>query len=142
MTIHKIHKMANTYYAEKNDVKGKQYTVTATYLDDNSSEQKDSLENRIDNDNASEFKNDFTVKTDNDKIIRYIITKIDDNIYISSENDKPYYFINGKEISIEAVKNLDPNTIEKIEVIKGKSATKKYGKKVKNGIVFITLKKE
>ncbi|MCF6168591.1 M56 family metallopeptidase [Lutibacter sp.] len=142
MTIHEIHKMANAHYAEKNNIKGKRYTVTATYLEDNLSEQKDSLKNRIDEDNASEFQNDFTVKTDNDKIIRYIITQKDDNVYISSENDEPLYYINGKEITIEEVKKLDPNTIEKIEVIKGKSATKKYGEKAKNGIVFITLKKE
>ncbi|WP_457611399.1 M56 family metallopeptidase [Lutibacter sp.] len=178
MSIHEIHKLANTYYAEKNNNKRKRYTVTTTYLEDNLPEQNDSLKkiaaevtddneyivirsknttksnntivktvnsigkDSLDNDNASEFKNDFTVKTDNDKIIRYIITKKDNNIYISSENDKPFYYINGKEIGIEEVEKLDPNTIEKIEIIKGESATKKYGEKAKNGIVFITLKKE
>ncbi|WP_456424408.1 M56 family metallopeptidase, partial [Lutibacter sp.] len=178
MTIHEIHQMANTYAANKNNVKEKHYAITATYAGREFSQKNDSLKKIVvkvinnydgeyieirtnnnsdeitkkivnsinelytDKDNANEYKNNYTLKTGNNKIIRYIITKKDDNIFINSENDEPIYFINGKEITIEEVKKLDPDTIEKIEVIKGKTATEKYGEKEKNGIVFITTKKE
>jgi TonB family protein len=41
----------------------------------------------------------------------------------------------------ENIKNIPPETIESINVLKGESATKKYGEKGKNGVVEITLKK-
>jgi TonB family protein len=40
----------------------------------------------------------------------------------------------------EDVNNIPPETIESINVLKGESATKKYGEKGKNGVVEITLK--
>jgi TonB family protein len=40
----------------------------------------------------------------------------------------------------ENVNNIPPETIESINVLKGESATKKYGEKGKNGVVEITLK--
>ena len=38
--------------------------------------------------------------------------------------------------------DIDPNSIESISVLKGESATKKYGKKGKDGVIEITLKKK
>lgn len=123
MTILEIHKMANTY------------------LENNLSEQKDSLKNRINEDNASEFQNNFTVKTDNDKIIRYIITKNDNNIFISSDKGKPLYIIDDKEATKIQIEKLSPNSIESMSVLKGKTATKIYGDKGENGVIIITTKK-
>lgn len=178
MNIHEIHQMANTYAANKNNIKEKHYTITATNTGGEFSQKNDSLKKIVvkvinnydgeyieirtnnnsdeitktiinsinelytDKDNASEYKNNYTLKTDNNKIIKYIITKKESGLLLGTGNDEPLYFINGKETSLQKIKNLDPNTIKKIEVIKGKVATKKYSEKAKKGIVLITTKKK
>ncbi len=48
--------------------------------------------------------------------------------------------VNGKEISTEEMKDLDPDTIKSMNVIKNVNATKKYGERGKNGVIEITLK--
>ena len=40
-----------------------------------------------------------------------------------------------------SMKDVDPNTIKSINVLKGENAVKKYGDKGKNGVVEITSKK-
>ena len=55
---------------------------------------------------------------------------------------QPLYILDGKEISAEEMKALDPNKIESVNVLKDKNAVKKYGKKGENGAVLITLKKQ
>jgi len=178
MTIHEIHQMANTYAANKNNVKEKHYAITATYAGREFSQKNDSLKKIVvkvinnydgeyieirtnnnsdeitkkivnsinelytDKDNANEYKNNYTLKTGNNKIIKYIITKKEGGLLLGTGNDEPLYFIDGKETSSQKIKNLDPNTIEKIEVIKGKAATEKYGEKAKKSIVLITTKKK
>lgn len=39
------------------------------------------------------------------------------------------------------MKDIDPNTIKSINVLKGENATKKYGEKAKSGVIEITTKK-
>ena len=39
------------------------------------------------------------------------------------------------------MEKIDPNTIERINVLKEKSAIAKYGKKGENGVILIYLKK-
>lgn len=51
------------------------------------------------------------------------------------------YIIDGKEMPSGSMKDLDPNTIKMVNVLKGEAATKKYGEKAKNGVVEITTKK-
>ena len=51
------------------------------------------------------------------------------------------YIIDGKEMTSGSMKDIDPNTIKMINVLKGEGATKKYGEKAKNGVVEITTKK-
>jgi TonB-dependent SusC/RagA subfamily outer membrane receptor len=53
----------------------------------------------------------------------------------------PVYMLEGKEISEEEMKLIDPNKIESINVLKDKSAETLYGDKGKNGVIVITLKK-
>ncbi|WP_282135543.1 M56 family metallopeptidase [Seonamhaeicola maritimus] len=53
----------------------------------------------------------------------------------------PLYIIDGKESTVEVSKDLLPDDIEKIEVLKDESAIKKYGDKGKNGVILITTKK-
>ncbi len=59
----------------------------------------------------------------------------------SGKGEKPLFFIDGKKASEKEVKALDPDAIEKMEVLKGDKATKEYGKKAKDGVVLITTKK-
>ena len=51
----------------------------------------------------------------------------------------PLYIIDGKEA--KDVDGISPNDIESIDVLKGESATKIYGKKGENGVVVVTTKK-
>ncbi|MGN6533594.1 MAG: energy transducer TonB [Ginsengibacter sp.] len=54
--------------------------------------------------------------------------------------DNALVIIDGKEIRNGEIKNIDPNKIESISVLKGESAALKYGTKGKNGVVEIHLK--
>lgn len=65
-----------------------------------------------------------------------------DRTSISNTGKTPLYILDGKEITAEQMKAVSTNTIESIEVLKDKSATEKYGKKGKNGVIIITLKKD
>lgn len=51
------------------------------------------------------------------------------------------YIIDGKEMQSGSMKDVDPNTIQSINVLKGEAAVKKYGEKAKNGVIEITKKK-
>ncbi len=55
--------------------------------------------------------------------------------------NQPLYVLDGKIISADEMKKIDPRTIESIDVLKDKTATDKYGAKGKQGVVEITLKK-
>ncbi|HKK12925.1 MAG TPA: TonB-dependent receptor plug domain-containing protein, partial [Flavobacteriaceae bacterium] len=64
-----------------------------------------------------------------------------DKFFMSLDDGKePLFMLNGKEISKKEMDDLDPDSIEKIEVLKGGSATEKYGEKGKDGVVLITTK--
>ncbi|KAA2223736.1 TonB-dependent receptor plug domain-containing protein [Chryseobacterium sediminis] len=55
---------------------------------------------------------------------------------------KPIYVVNGKISDYEKVKALDPYLIKTMNVLKGASASAKYGEKAKGGVVVITTKKK
>lgn len=65
---------------------------------------------------------------------------MDDNV---NSKLKPLIVIDGKEMdaSVDLNTIIQPNEIEKIDVLKGESATKAYGEKGKNGVILITKKK-
>ena len=50
------------------------------------------------------------------------------------------YIVNGKEVKKEDFENIYPENIKSINVLKGESATTKYGDKAKNGVIEITTK--
>ena len=79
-------------------------------------------------------------KTDSEDV--YAFENGDDNkFFISTGSGKtPLYILNGKEISKEEMDAIKPDSIEKVEVLKGDSATKKYGEKGENGVILITTK--
>lgn len=58
---------------------------------------------------------------------------------ITIKGETPMYIVDGKEI--KNINDISPNDIEKIDVLKGESATKLYGKKGNKGVVVITTKK-
>jgi hypothetical protein len=79
-----------------------------------------------------------------------ITTKILDSTDVSeleiTDDDKkiggingPKVIINGKVSGQEALKKLTPDNIEKVEVVKGEVAIKKYN--APNGVIIITTKK-
>ena len=72
------------------------------------------------------------------------IEVVNDNGFFFVDNDDdegdPLYVINGKEATAKEVKKLSPNEIKTVEVSKGKSAKRKYGRKAKNGVVEFTTK--
>lgn len=68
-----------------------------------------------------------------------------DNIQIRgvssiTENASPLYIVNGEPISESDFKNIDPNLIANIEVLKDSGAAAIYGSRASNGAIIITLK--
>ena len=59
----------------------------------------------------------------------------------TDDKGEPLYMLDGKKAKSKDVKKISPDNIEKMEVLKGKAAIEKYGKKAKNGVVEITTKK-
>ena len=49
--------------------------------------------------------------------------------------------MDGTVIDHEKLKTIDPQTIERMEVLKDQPAIEKYGEKAKNGVIIITTKK-
>lgn len=55
---------------------------------------------------------------------------------------EPIYIVDGKKTKPKDAKKISPDNIERIDVLKGNAAIKKYGKKAKNGVVEIITKKD
>jgi TonB-dependent SusC/RagA subfamily outer membrane receptor len=63
--------------------------------------------------------------------------KIPNNI---GNNYLPLYIVDGKEVKEANFKDINPNDIQTVNVLKDKSAIALYGDKGKNGVVLITTK--
>lgn len=63
----------------------------------------------------------------------------------ADEDDQPLFVIKTDDGTFEKssmeLRDIDPNEIESINVLKDKGATSLYGEKGKNGVIIITLKK-
>ncbi|MHA7058417.1 M56 family metallopeptidase [Aquimarina sp. M1] len=59
----------------------------------------------------------------------------------SISDTDPLFFIDGKKASKKKVKKLKSIEIQSVDVSKGKTSVKKYGKKAKDGVIHITTKK-
>ena len=55
--------------------------------------------------------------------------------------ETPLVVVDDKTIDFEKMKDIDPKTIAKMDVLKDKAATDIYGEKGKNGVIIITTKK-
>lgn len=63
--------------------------------------------------------------------------------YFEKIKIKPIYFVDGKETPEEQIiKDLKPEDIDSVNVLKNKSAIEKYGEKGKDGVIEISLKKK
>ena len=61
---------------------------------------------------------------------------------MDGDGEEPMYLIDGKKSTKEDVKKLGTKNIATINVLKGESAEKKYGKDAKHGVVEITTQKK
>ncbi len=69
------------------------------------------------------------------------------NVYIqtnpNSSDSAPLYYLKtekGTYQLISDIENIDPKNIESLEVLKGETATVRFGEKGKNGVIIFTLK--
>lgn len=88
----------------------------------------------------------ITLKTD-DHSTAFQLVKVQANSPLKFGNldgsiNQPLYLLDGIAIEQPNFKNIPPETIESISVLKNESATKIYGKKGKDGVILITTKKE
>jgi TonB-dependent SusC/RagA subfamily outer membrane receptor len=58
----------------------------------------------------------------------------------SNIKNDPVYVVNGNIVSEKEFKELDPNMIKKIDILKDASATSIYGARAANGVILVTLK--
>lgn len=95
----------------------------------------------LDEDNENTDEHDI-VWVNNKKNKRVKVISDNENVFISDIDNDALIYINGKKASKKDMDNLSPSEIEKMEILKGESATKKYGKKAKDGVILITTKKK
>ena len=85
-----------------------------------------------------------TIPADNEKQVdqlsETVVVGIGDNAKAIHTNT-PYVVVDGKPIDGDKLKDIDPKTIDHMEVLKSKVAIEKYGDKAKNGVIVITTKK-
>ena len=62
-------------------------------------------------------------------------------MFISDDGEQPLMIVDGKEMEGGSLEDIDPKTIETINVYKGDKAVEKYGEKAKDGVVEIKTKK-
>jgi hypothetical protein len=144
-----------TYHIKKNK-KGKIHTIIDedTVIDiDNETE----IDSNVDVIVIKEDKNGNIVKeeirVDKDKNVwigkdksfkvKTIEKSNGNKVFISTDEGKtPLYVVDGKEMPDYEIGDLDADQIETINVLKGESATEKYGDKAKDGVVEVVTKKK
>ena len=79
----------------------------------------------------------YKVLDDTTKVVRLSSDKTD------TDSSNPLIVVDGesKGMGTDVLSTIDPKTIEKIDVLKEKSATQLYGEAGKNGVIIITTKK-
>ena len=56
--------------------------------------------------------------------------------------NEPLYILDGDVINAKQFSKVNPNDIQKINILKEAAAVALYGSKAKNGVIIITLKEE
>jgi len=85
-------------------------------------------------------KKNVLIMKDNGSLKVDITKEVNKAIITNSGKDKPFILLDGEEITDTEMSEIDPDTIEKVNVLKGDNATEKYGDKAKNGLITITTK--
>ncbi len=81
------------------------------------------------------------IKNTGEHVIIHQPNKSNGNFYTYANNKtKPLVIVNGEMISYEKMQIINPDNIEKVHILKDKSAIEAYGKKGQNGVIVITLK--
>ena len=80
--------------------------------------------------------------TENNSTLEVITIKSDSKAFISDDDSKYLIYIDGTEATKEDMEKINPDNIEKMNVLKGEAALKLYGDKGKNGVIEITTKKK
>jgi hypothetical protein len=60
-------------------------------------------------------------------------------LWTSGEN-APYIVVDGQPIDGAKLKDIDPKTIESMDILKDKAVIDKYGEKAKHGVIIINTK--
>ena len=60
---------------------------------------------------------------------------------VNTSGKEPYIIVDGSPIVNSKLKEINPETIERMEVLKSQEAVEKYGEKAKDGVILITTKK-
>ncbi len=60
-------------------------------------------------------------------------------VWLPAENT-PYIVVDGQPIDGAKLKDIDPKTIESMDILKDKAAIDKYGEKAKHGVIIINTK--
>ncbi|OCA79837.1 hypothetical protein BBH99_05165 [Chryseobacterium contaminans] len=61
---------------------------------------------------------------------------------VLTPENRPLVLLDGKKISLEELRVINPETIETVNSLSAKDAVEKYGKEAKNGVIVITTKKK
>jgi len=107
------------------------------------------IEIHEDHDGSSgEMSKTVWVSKDGDKTEEIIIKNIhgehskgENMIFMGGSSEDALLIIDGKETSNKRLEDIDPSTIETINILKGDKAVEKYGEKGKDGVITISTKK-
>ncbi len=82
-----------------------------------------------------------------DRVYKMVPQQLNESVMIRgsrtlSASEEPLYVVNGNVMSKDDFKNISPQSIKSINVLKGKDATDLYGSRGDNGVIIITLKDE
>lgn len=127
--------------------KGKKAYTIKTNSDKNEVIEVDTKNNAsvfiIKKNGNSENSNKLMWTDDEGERTEIIASENENNTFIfTDDNQNPLFILNGKEISKKEMEAVTPDSIEKVEVLKGDKATKEYGDKGKDGVIIITTKKK
>lgn len=94
--------------------------------------------------NSKTGENTFIIKdSDDDSDIEILSDEGNGFFFIDTDGkENPLFVIDGKKVSEKEFKKISHDDIESIDVLKGKKAKKKYGKKGENGVIEVTTKKK
>ena len=65
-----------------------------------------------------------------------------EGVFVRGTDKDPLVIVDGKPMDGAKLKDIDPKTIDHMEVLKDKAAIEKYGEKAKNGVLIVTTKKK